>query len=749
VIASIATGNGSYASTWDPASDAIYTTNRGSNNLSVIDASTAKVTASIPVPGAYWSLQGLAFDTVNGTVWVAGGASALAVVNASRNAVVAYSTSDPSGVGYDPQDNAVCLTNTGNFTFECFVMSTPEYVASPAEVSTVTVNESGLPSGTSWSAWLNISGDVSASGTTSTSALVFGEDAVFNCYGDGLGQGVFSVPAVAGYLPSPASGSLSLCGVSESWENVTFRPAAGTYPVDVNETGLPSVATWGATVGLTSVAGTNSTLEVWLANGTYSVSIGPAGLFDPTSRTSQVTVQGGLASIAVQFISVTVAVFPVTFQASRLPPGTPWEVSAQGPTGLAATAGTTAGLTLYLLNGTYSYHGSATGYSPTPWSGNVTVQGAAANVTIDFESAVYLLAFQESGLPTGTPFEVSLAGQSNESGVGSLVFDEPNGTYEFTVAPSGGMYPEPSHGNATIDGTDLTVNVTFGIYTDSVTFLEQGLPAGTVWAIDFNGTTISTGGTFLLFYATNGTYPYSILPIPGYDSRTGGSVKVAGGSVPVSVGFAPDLFALEFHATGLPAGTGWGILVGSQVQSGLSPNLTFVEPNGTFGYVILDVPGYVSAGSGVVTVNGSAASVVVAFHSETYPIVFVELGLPAGSNWSVTVADAGIGFHQTQSTTGNVITFFLANGTYSVTFTLPAGFTANGTSTQVTVAGRATTGASVTVVPPATTELPGARGVAWPFLAAAAVLVVAVGIVALLSWRRRPPTAPPPTETGP
>ena len=416
---------------------------------------------------------------------------------------------------------------------------------------------------------------------------------------------------------------------------------------------------------------------------------------------------------------------------------------------MAATAGTTAGLTLYLLNGTYSYHGSATGYSPTPWSGNVTVQGAAANVTIDFESAVYLLAFQESGLPTGTPFEVSLAGQSNESGVGSLVFDEPNGTYEFTVAPSGGMYPEPSHGNATIDGTDLTVNVTFGIYTDSVTFLEQGLPAGTVWAIDFNGTTISTGGTFLLFYATNGTYPVLDPAHSGLrfaDGRLGeGRRWVGPGLGRVRPGPLRPRVPRD-RSTGRDR---VGILVGSQVQSGLSPNLTFVEPNGTFGYVILDVPGYVSAGSGVVTVNGSAASVVVAFHSETYPIVFVELGLPAGSNWSVTVADAGIGFHQTQSTTGNVITFFLANGTYSVTFTLPAGFTANGTSTQVTVAGRATTGASVTVVPPATTELPGARGVAWPFLAAAAVLVVAVGIVALLSWRRRPPTAPPPTETGP
>ena len=60
----------------------------------------------------------------------------------------------------------------------------------------------------------------------------------------------------------------------------------------------------------------------------------------------------------------------------------------------------------------------------------------------------------------------------------------------------------------------------------TVLFMESGLAAGTLWSVNFNGTTKSSTIEKIVFSATNGTYIYSVNPVPGYSYVTPSSNEV-------------------------------------------------------------------------------------------------------------------------------------------------------------------------------------------------------------------------------
>ncbi len=242
----------------------------------------------------------------------------------------------------------------------------------------------------------------------------------------------------------------------------------------------------------------------------------------------------------------------------------------------------------------------------------------------------------------------------------------------------------------------------------------------------------------------NGTYNFSVGTVDGYSATAAGFVTVRGMSAHVAVAFSRVDYTLTFNETGLPNGTGWAISIASTIESSLSRSIQFQEPNGTYDFVILAITGYVTAYSGFAVVDGIDQVVSVAFHPQTYPIVFIELGLPAGSNWSVTVSNVSNGFNETQSSTGSSITFFLPNGTYAFSFTLPPGFSGNSSSSQITVAGKATTGATLTIGPAwARTAQPSST--AWTVAALGAIVILGLAVVVLVVQRvRRPPSVGPP-----
>ncbi|HZY70880.1 MAG TPA: hypothetical protein VFF67_07900 [Thermoplasmata archaeon] len=298
----------------------------------------------------------------------------------------------------------------------------------------------------------------------------------------------------------------------------------------------------------------------------------------------------------------------------------------------------------------------------------------------------------------------------------------------------------------------LTPSINWSAQWFPVTFVRSGLPPGTPWSITLNGSKTATTGTQIQYSVHPGTYSF-VAEAPGYQSNLStanpsiGTVAVEGFGTSVSVVFHRVSYQLVFHETGLPTGSGWGVLIGSESQTSFTSNLTYTEPNGTYGYVVLPVAGYVVPSSGLAFINGSDLIVAVGFRPLTYPIVFVEFGLPPGSNWSVTISNLSTGFNLTKSSTSNSLVFFLSNGTYSIGFSLPAGYSGNASSTSITVAGSMVTGPVIHAQAPSPPASPAVRPgntsvfASLPLLAWLALEVaVAVCIALVVVWvRRRPP----------
>jgi len=101
----------------------------------------------------------------------------------------------------------------------------------------------------------------------------------------------------------------------------------------------------------------------------------------------------------------------------------------------------------------------------------------------------------------------------------------------------------------------------------------------------------------------------------------------------------PNVYGVVFHESGVPAGKPWSVSLGGTTVASSSPNLTIVEPNGSFPYLLRGPHGYAVQGmapAGRVTVAGTNTSVAVAFaKGATTTVTFSEGGLPKHLSWCV------------------------------------------------------------------------------------------------------------------
>ena len=571
---------------------------------------------------------------------------------------------------------------------------------SPSAVATysVTFTEAGLPSGTAWS--LTLSG--SPGSGSAPGSITFNEP---------NGTYSYSIGSVAGYTASPSSGSATVSGADVS-QAITFTPIPPTtYAVTFTETGLPSGTEWSVTVsGSTVSALAPAAASLSEANGTYSYTVGSVAGYTASPSSGSVTVNGAAVTETITFTPSAATMYAVTLTESGLPSGTAWSAMLNGVTGGASAPGS---IMFSESNGTYSFTiGSVVGYTANPSSGSVTVNGAAVTQTIVFSSStapVYPVTFTESGLPSGTAWSVMLGGvPEGASAPASIVFDEPNGTYSYTVGSIAGYTASPSSGSVTVNGAAVTQTATFspvsagGYY--AVTLTSQGLPAGSGgWALDvvnsaysFYGLLYESGST-AVFELPNGTYYASASSFNSNYTTSPPSHEFNVTGAPESEVFVftpippPSGYPVTFSESGLPSGTSWYASLyneatgSSQEKSGTGSTITLLEPNGTY-YFGVGASGYAAnPGSGILTVDGAGVTQSIQFTRvvtpATYTITFTETGLASGDYWSVTSEGT------TSAYAPNSIVFSsLSNGTYSFTASAP-GYSANPASGSVTVNG--------------------------------------------------------------
>jgi len=94
-------------------------------------------------------------------------------------------------------------------------------------------------------------------------------------------------------------------------------------------------------------------------------------------------------------------------------------------------------------------------------------------VVITFNLVTYPVTFTESGLPLGTIWYVNLNnGQSFSSTTNKVTFNEPNGTYSYTISTKDKNYaPVISSGTFTMNGVNVNQTITFKAVTTPTNYL--------------------------------------------------------------------------------------------------------------------------------------------------------------------------------------------------------------------------------------------------------------------------------------
>jgi hypothetical protein len=346
----------------------------------------------------------------------------------------------------------------------------------------------------------------------------------------------------------------------------------------------------------------------------------------------------------------------------------------------------------------------------------------------------YLVRFTEQGLLPGLNWTVSVRGALRSGPTGTLRFVEANGTYGYHVTEVPGYRALPQNGSFTVQGAPTTVPVSFIELrppppTFPVEFLETGLPNGTTWSVNVrNGSAISVRPTLVLMLA-NGSYGFSIQPVPGFQARPpSGGFFVHGGSVRVVLDFVPErtTFPTHFVALGLWSNVSWWAVIDGLRFAGTGAWISVLLQNGSHPFSIGASGGFgPDPREGVVPVDGTSTNVSIRFARPTAAVEISGRGLPLGVPWGFRLSDV---VYQVAEAP---VYLEEPNGTYSWDAEAPAGYHSSVTHGNLTVDLRATN-LSISFV----ANGPGPRPAAGPLIRSAAwvgVVIAGLGAAAFLA----------------
>jgi YVTN family beta-propeller protein len=657
LVASRSVGDDPIFAVYDPSDQDVYVLNFGiSHNLTVLHGTSIIAwlgVGSAPIGAVYDPANGYLYvsNFLSDNVSVVNGTSVIASVNVGNH---------PSTPAYDAADGDVYVPDRGS--------NAVSIIKGTSVVGTVTV-------GSQPNAPVYDSGDghvyVPNTGGNNVSVLA-GTILVTNLT---VGSAPYSATYDSGngfvYVPNTGSDNVSVISNGVNVSTVTGGSAPRQSYYD-SSTGAMYVTNL-ASNNVTMINGTTIVASIDVGTSPY------AGVFDPSNSETYITDYNGNN---VSVLGTNSGPYQVIFNETGLPSGTAWGAR------IGATTFFESGPSIAFSepNATYNYSIRPIAGYTVNGTGKVTVSGQDVVVNVTFRK-LFEIPFQETGLPLGMGWNVSIGSEWNNTTTPVIGLFEPNGTYTYDILPIPG-YTTTWSGQVQVSGAHATVPVVFSRVNYTITFDETGLPGGTLWAVTLAGGTMSAARSAISFVEPNGTYRYTVNPVPGYSGNGTGNVTLRGSGQTVAVRFV-ETYAVRFLESGLPAGTSWSVRIGNSTNGSTTSALDLREPNGTYEYTVTPVAGFVVNGTSPLSVLGAGLTVPVAFRA-VYVVTFLESGLSKGTPWAVLLGSAN------NASSTPTIGFLESNGSFAYTIEPVTGYLGNGTG-QVAVSGAART-VSVTFV---------------------------------------------------
>jgi hypothetical protein len=236
----------------------------------------------------------------------------------------------------------------------------------------------------------------------------------------------------------------------------------------------------------------------------------------------------------------------------------------------------------------------------------------------------YVLQFNQTGVPAYSSWWINVTGFAPQHQTGHDVLggvSVPNGTFPWSVAVEiAGGVGNPSHGNVTVAGQTVYVDVAFSVPNNTVTFRETGLDglSGEAWSVAISGAALLNNGSIsgtassLSARLPDGPYTFRAMPPDMFwiVSPLTGNFSVGASPSIISLAFAVYVYVVFFdpHFSGTSP-VAWSVLV-----SGAFTNST--------GYTVYN---------GELFVNGSSQDVSQTFANSTYNY---SVRVPAGDSVS-------------------------------------------------------------------------------------------------------------------
>lgn len=305
----------------------------------------------------------------------------------------------------------------------------------PIPTYTVTFEESGIAPGARWT--VNVT-NMSNNGVNSSSAVVTSSN--------------------------PWSSSISFEEFNGQYAYVTYSPGFMAYwwsvgsPITVNgndviiriqfkavyynlyavPVGLPDYTSWTFDLKVNGnwenysgyyAPWNNGSISYSLPNGTYEYSVPRLNGYGASPSSGVVTVNGREVTLDVNFVRIG---YVIWFNETGLEPGAIWYVNLS--TGSFRGTGSSIAITEY--DGNYQYSISASGYTVSPSSGWVYVNGANQSVYVTFYASV---VFVPHGLGQNVYWWVQIYEQQwpyssySQGGYGNLTFQGLSGGYTYSV----------------------------------------------------------------------------------------------------------------------------------------------------------------------------------------------------------------------------------------------------------------------------------------------------------------------------